>query len=282
MAVSVIVAPPDDAFAEVVRRGLKGRGHGTRLLEPQDLGDLRITIDSAHTAGDGAAPGLDEEKIGVVVWRARPDGSLTRGWSVTDSSFADAEVRSTWLAVLDHPAVFAINQYEADLWFEGAGWAACRRRLAEADIPLAPFGYGVAATGLWLPFRGRRPRPPPPAAALRPLCAPGIGPGKSQQVLALFGDIVNGRGMSAHPSKSHIGRGEQSSPTTAQTARPHEHAARAAAAALDAFGIHLAMLFMDMLGRVRWVDPLPLLLPQQLEPVGREVVRRIHAHLSSR
>ncbi len=252
-----MVAPPGDALALTVERGLASAGHPVRALEPEELGDVPLTLSSGDSNGGSAPPRLAGDPIRTVLWRTPPDGGLTRGWSEDDRSFADAELRSAWLAVLDHPSTFAVNRLGADLWFEGAGWPAVRRRLWEAGLELAPLGYGAAATGAWLPYHARSPRPRPPSAALRPLGVAGVGPVEGARSLALFGRVLDELG------------GEGGDPRSLE----------AVAVELDRIGIHLAMLFTDPSGRLLWIDPLPVLEEEAVSAVATEIVRRMHVHL---
>jgi hypothetical protein len=257
LAVSVLVAPPGDALTLAVERGLASAGHSVRVLEPEELGDLPLTLSSGGSNGGAPPPRLAGDPVRAVLWRTPPDGGLTRGWSDEDRAFADAEVRSAWLAVLDHPSTFAVNRFGADLWFEGAGWPSSRRRLWEAGLELAPLGYGAAAKGAWLPYRARSPRPRPPSGALRPLGVAGVGLARGGRALALFGRVLHEQGREGedHPSLE------------------------AAAVELDRIGIHLAMLFTDPAGRLLWVDPLPVLEGGEVSGVATKIVRRMHAHL---
>jgi hypothetical protein len=216
-----------------------------------------LTLSSGGTHGGAAPPLLAGDPVRAVLWRTPPDGSLTRGWSDDDRAFADAEVRSAWLAVLDHPSTFAVNRFGADLWFEGAGWPASRRSLWEAGLELAPLGYGAAATGPWLPYRARSPRPRPPSAALRPLGVAGVGPAEGGRALALFGRVLHEKGREGESRRS----------------------LEAAAVELDRMGIHLAMLFTDPGGRLLWINSLPVLEGEGVSVVATEIVRRMHAHL---
>jgi hypothetical protein len=288
LAISVLVAPPGDALALAVERGLASAGHSVRSLEPDEVGDVPLTLSSGYANGGVEPPRLAGDPIGAVLWRTPPDGGLTHGWSEDDCSFADAEVRSAWLAVLDHPSTFAVNRFGADLWFEGAGWPASRRRLREAGLELAPLGYGAAAVGAWLPYRARSPRPRPPSAALRPLGAAGVGPAEGGRALGLFGRLLPEQGRADEDQRSlATASGDQRSLSPASGDLGFLEAAvggnlrslAAAAVELDRIGIHLAMLFTDPAGRLQWVDPLPVLGEGVVSAVATEIVRRMHAHL---
>ena len=267
-----------------MERGLASAGHSVCALEPEELGDVPLTLSSGDANGGAAPPRLAGNPIRAVLWRTPPDGSLTQGWSEDDCSFADAELRSAWLAVLDHPSTLAVNRFGADLWFEGAGWPASRRRLWEAGLELAPLGYGAAATGAWLPYRARSPRPRPPAAALRPLGVAGVGPAEGGRALALFGCVLHELGRERDDRDTPIHH--KDAPSHHKDASHFEPTAggdpwslAAAAVELDRIGIHLALLFTDPAGRLLWIDPLPELEEEAASVVATEIVRRMHAHL---
>lgn len=280
-AVAVLVAPPDDPLATAVRRELAARGRTTLPIAARELGDARLTLDSATSGGQAPLPSLDGEEIGAVLWRVPPDGPLTRGWSEEDRSFADAEVRSAWLAVLEHPGVFAVNRLGADLWFEGAGWAACRRRLQSSGVSLSPMGYAGLGRGAWIPYGARRPRSQPAGPLLRPLGAAGAGPGPSRPGMALFGRQIDRTGACG-PVGSRGDLTSCRSGRSLSTAGSRRSAGPDAAAELDAAGIHLAGLSTDAEGRICRIDPLPPLSADEATRIAPEIAERMHAHLSGR
>lgn len=144
----VAVSSPADTLAGAIIANLQATGGRPCAVEPAALGDLSLSL-----LGDTLT--IDGKPVAGILFRSFPDTSFSNGFRADDQSFCDSEIGATWLAALQLESVFAVNRYEADIWFDALRWPCWRRRLVEAGIVVSEFAFGDVETEdayFWHPY----------------------------------------------------------------------------------------------------------------------------------
>jgi hypothetical protein len=245
-AVAVIGSDP---LAHACAAALEARAVETLRLEPEALGDVPVSLDRSGLS-------LRRRPIAGLLWRALPQRTSLPGFAPEDRGFALSELSATMLAATQHPAVLAINRFDADTWFEDGDWTVWRRRLRAAKRDVCRLRIGDTDGGTWWrPYLGGPDRPPPNAVVKRVLAPALADAPHAGTTLVVCGEPL---GAGAPPAVVDAGR------------------------LLDEHGLALAAIGHDADGTPVKIDPHPF-VPDALVPdIVPLLVERFVEHLHRR
>jgi hypothetical protein len=248
----VVVGAVADPLAESVATSLDQRGIETRRIDASRLALEPVALDA-----DSAT--LDGRTIDAAIFLAEPMASFGGDFVPEDADFCDAEVRATWLALLNLPSVATVTRWTAEEWASLGEWAIWRRRLLTEGVPCSPLAFGVDPTDgdiRWMPF-------------------------SSSDTHAVPGPV--GRRLMVPPLTS-------AQPTTASIwccgqviAGPDSEIVHRCGRVLERYGTRLASIVLDERGAVfACGSRLQILDESTAHAVAESVSDQIHADLSGR
>jgi len=157
------------------------------------LGDKLVRLHADHFF-------VDNQLIRGIFFRSPPDSFFSRSFVEEDQRFCDAEIRAVWLAALHLKSILAINQYEAEVWFQGACWPIWRHKLINFKdiIPISPYFFGdidIERDGSWFwhPYANFHPREPPNPIIRQLLGSALVKIHQPQKNIAICGNIIEGK-----------------------------------------------------------------------------------------
>jgi hypothetical protein len=167
-AFGVVVGADADPLAEAVTASLSSRGVDTRRIDASQLALEALELDR-----DGAT--LGGRTIDAAVFLAEPTASFGGDFAREDAEFCDAEVRATWLALLNLPSIATVTRWTAEEWTSLGEWAIWRRRLLADGVACTALAFGMdPADGgtRWVPFSSSETHSLPGPAGRRMLVPP--------------------------------------------------------------------------------------------------------------
>jgi hypothetical protein len=146
----VVVAEPDDLLSDALVE--EAKGIVLERLRPEELGSLPMTADKLVCR-------LNRRDVNGVIFRVAPTARFAGGYEQEEQAFADSELSAIWLSVLNLGSVWAVNRYDAEMWYDGLRWPVWQRRIARAGIPVSPAFVGASpvttGSGGWMPYGGQ-------------------------------------------------------------------------------------------------------------------------------
>jgi hypothetical protein len=225
---------------------------GLVVCEPDRLSELPVFLDARSVRVDGT-------NVGCIVWRVMPGMVASPDFISQDQGFANSELAAAWLAALDSRSLYAVNRYDASVWYGGCHWPAWLAWLRAHGIPVHRFRLGANSdtNARWLPFLGDDvARPLPDATAGKAMGIATFLPGWNAPAVIVAGEVLH----------------RASSPTLSVVARVlHEN------------GISLARVTLDGRERVLHVDAMPDFEDDdELELVSHRLVEVMRGRLHTR
>jgi len=153
----MVISYPEDKLASSIMAILRTQGIRVLHTLPGALGSRQITLQCNLLRIDGWT-------ISGVLFRVSPESVFNEEFEVKDQAFCDAELRAIWLAAINLDSILAVNKYDAMAWFEGLSWPTWRRKLIQAQIPVAKFFFGDSELDTqchWYPYASQEPRTAP-------------------------------------------------------------------------------------------------------------------------
>jgi hypothetical protein len=183
-----IVADATDSLATHLVGVLRQRGLLVTYLASRSLASVQVELTPDVVRIDG-------ERLDAVVFRAQPDDELAADFVPEDRGFCSQETRATWLAVLAHPTIVAVNPADAASWYYTSEWSLWYKRFADAGVPVGELVLGdepsMPANGCWLTWAGTVATLPAPAARSALLAAMVSG-GIVRGPLLCGSDVIHG------------------------------------------------------------------------------------------
>jgi hypothetical protein len=248
-----VVADAADPLAREVSGALARRRFTVKDVEAHRLALLPVALflETARVEG---------QPLDALVFLTDPITSFTADFAHEDRDFCDAEVRATWLAILNLPTVATVTRWLPEEWSSLGEWAIWRRRMISHGVCVSPMSFGAngdaASDSTWFPFSSGAAQRVPGRFGRRAL-----GPAVSQARLATStiyccGEIVAG-------------------PDTPQVRR--------AVAVLELYGTQLAAIMLDEEGRVLMCTSRPAICEISLaHAVAEKVAEHLDAAVSRR
>lgn len=248
----VVVSQRQDAIAAAAAARLQGLGASVRLCAPSKVALLNVELTDCVFRLAGVS-------VAAVLWRVPPGTHLSDDVASADQGFSDAEAAATWIAAMQLPTIFAVNQLDAETWYGSVGWPHWRARLGSAAVPLTPMAFGDGAVPddwTWSPYTAQYDCELPQAVVRASMATASHRKTMLESTIAVCGKVVSGA-------------------VTADIRR--------AAALLDTWGVRLAAIGSDASGRIHHVDPFPIVTDASLvEEVSRRLADCVYDNCRNR
>jgi hypothetical protein len=217
---ALVVADAADPLARIVSGALALRQFTVRDVEAGQLALLPLVLFSERVRVDG-------HFLDAVAFFTDPTTSFSADFAGEDRDFCDAEVRATWLAIVNSPAVATVTRWRPEEWSSLGEWAVWRRRMIDHGVCVSPMSFGengdTSVDATWFPFSSGTAHRIPGLFGRRSLAPAVSGARLAASSIYCCGEIVAG------PDTPHV---------------------RSAVAVLEQYGTRLAAIMLDEQGRV--------------------------------